>query len=83
MHIIRNNNTTHQAKNNMVLDHELQYLVTISGLKESHIAEQNGITPQYFSMLKLSERKAVATRLKIKLWLINYIRHFLNFKLAA
>ncbi len=64
-------------------DNELQHLVDLSGLKEEFIAEQNNITPQYFSMLKTSARNGLAKRLAIKFWLIKYIQHSLTFKLAA
>ena len=65
------------------LDTELQHLVNISGLKEEFIAEQNNITPQYFSMLKTSARSGIRKRLAIKIWLIQYVKHSLTFKLAA
>jgi len=65
------------------IDNELQYLVDLSGLKEEFIAEQNNITPQYFSMLKTAARDGARKRLAVKFWLVRYIKHSLTFKLAA
>ena len=75
---IKKINTAHSN-----IDAELQRLVNLSGLKEEFIAAQNGITPQYFSMLKTSARDGASKRVAIKLWLVRYIQHSLTFKLAA
>ncbi|KXK47998.1 MAG: hypothetical protein UZ05_CHB002002168 [Chlorobi bacterium OLB5] len=68
---------------NTIIDFELINLITLSGLKESFIAEQNNITPQYFSMLKTSARTGSKKREALKLWLVGYIKHSLNYKSAA
>lgn len=62
------------------VDHELQHLIDLSGLQEKHIAEECGITPTYFSMIKTGERASDDKRTKIKAWLIGYIKNYLNFK---
>lgn len=66
-----------------LIDNELQNLVELSGLKENFIAEKCNITPQYFSMLKNCDRTGTLKRVEVKLWLANYIRHTLTFKMAA
>lgn len=62
-------------------DTELQSLIDLSGLHEKYIAKQNGITPEYLSMLKTGTRKAITKRVAVKVWLVNFISH--NLKLAA
>jgi len=65
----------------MKIDNELQRLIDLSGLQEKTIAEINGITPEYLSMLKSGARRAAKTRRVIKAWLVTFISH--NLKLAA
>mgnify|MGYP001493776356 CR=1 FL=1 len=65
----------------MKTDNELQSLISMCGLQEKFIAEQLGITPEYFSMLKSGARHARKTRRAAKRWLVNFISH--NLKLAA
>lgn len=62
-------------------DTELQSLIDLSGLHEKYVARQNGITPEYLSMLKTGTRKAITKRVAVKVWLVNFISH--NLKLAA
>ncbi len=68
---------------NISYDTELQHLIELSGLHDSFIADANKISTVYLSQIKSYERKATATRLALKLWLINYIKHFLEFNFAA
>ena len=64
-------------------DKELQELIDMSGLQECFIASEVGMSAQYLNAIKSGTRKASRKRLKVKTWLINYIKHFLTFKFAA